>query len=89
MAHFVAERLRRAIADEPFVCSAPEGKVTVTTSIGGALIRGETTSVVDALKRADDALYAAKEGGRNATYFENIGKLDPSSFLQDERKAIS
>lgn len=89
MAHFVSERLRRAIADEPFVCSAPEGKVTITTSIGGALIQGETTDVIEALKRADDALYEAKEGGRNATYFEKIGKLDPAKFLQDERKTVS
>lgn len=89
MAYFVSERLRRAIADEPFVCSAPEGKVTVTTSIGGALIQGETTTVAEALKRADDALYAAKEGGRNATYFEKVGRLDPAQFQQDGRKAIS
>jgi two-component system cell cycle response regulator len=89
MAYFVSERLRRAIADEPFTCSAPEGSVTVTTSIGGTLIQGETTSVSEALKRADDALYAAKENGRNATFFEHIGRLDPAQFMQDVRKAIS
>lgn len=88
MAYYVSERLRRAIADEPFVCSAPDGKVTITTSIGGALIQGESVTVQEALKRADSALYAAKQNGRNATYFENVGRLDPDRFLQDARKAI-
>ncbi len=88
MAYYVSERLRRAIADEPFVCNAPDGKVEVTTSIGGALIQGESVTVQEALKRADDALYAAKQNGRNATFFEGIGRLDPDRFIQDARKAI-
>ena len=38
MAQFIAERLRRSIAEEPIVCGAPGGSLRITTSIGGALI---------------------------------------------------
>ena len=38
-AHMVAERLRHSIADLPFPCSSPEGALSITTSIGGALIK--------------------------------------------------
>jgi diguanylate cyclase (GGDEF)-like protein len=58
-----AERLRLRIADTPI--QAPGGRsVQVTASFGvTASIRGDTSSVL--LKRADQALYAAKREGRN------------------------
>lgn len=62
-AHEVAEKLRRAIALEPL---EPIG--TVTASIGVATLTPEMEAVSDPvalLRRADDALYAAKRGGRN------------------------
>lgn len=57
----VLERLRRAVAEVPFVVQGQE--VTVTVSIGGAVCQGETMD--ELLSLADDALYAAKEQGRN------------------------
>lgn len=61
----VAERLRRLIADTPFRVSVPIGAITVTISIGvtigGGL--GDTSDVL--LRRADEALYQAKNAGRN------------------------
>jgi diguanylate cyclase (GGDEF)-like protein len=55
----LAERLRLVVADAAF---AGAGRVTV--SLGVAVLRsGETVEAV--LKRADEALYRAKAGGRN------------------------
>lgn len=85
MAHVIAERLRRTIAEEPFVVSAPEGKVTVTTSIGGALIDG-LGKTEEVLERADKALYEAKETGRNRTVFEGVGALDPEKYRRAVRQ---
>jgi len=85
MAHVIAERLRRTIGDVPFVVNAPEGQVTVTTSIGGALIDTvDRTELV--LERADKALYEAKEGGRNRTVFEGVGTLDPIKYQRAARQ---
>lgn len=88
MAHMVSERLRRSIAERPFKCGAPSGAITVTTSIGGAIIEAGNHTIQSVLDRADKALYQAKEGGRNCTVFEHIGKLDPDKFKQDARQMI-
>jgi two-component system cell cycle response regulator len=60
----VAERLRRAVAGEPFHIERGARAIEVTISIGIATMeKGE--SVADLLKRADQALYRAKRDGRN------------------------
>lgn len=57
-----AQRLRRAIADRPAETRA--GSLNITASIGVA--RWHPGQALDAVvARADKALYAAKEGGRN------------------------
>ena len=59
----VADRMRLAVADDPFIIGSGK-KLGVTISIGVAITtEGETLDAL--LKRADDALYAAKNGGRN------------------------
>jgi len=61
----VAERLRAAVAGEPFSLQAGGGRLPVTVSIGVA-VTGETPETLESLlKRADDALYIAKNAGRN------------------------
>ena len=58
-----AERLRRKVAQTP---AALEGvTIPMTVSIGIAAIDAADASPDAALIRADDALYRAKEGGRN------------------------
>ncbi len=64
-ATIVADRLRLAVADEPFVVQESGQKLPVTVSVGLA-ITGQGDDTLEALlKRVDDALYAAKNGGRN------------------------
>jgi two-component system, cell cycle response regulator len=61
----VAERLRAAVADEPFVLPAGGKSLPITVSIGVAVTGDGQEGLEDVLKRADDALYAAKNAGRN------------------------
>ncbi|WP_419811398.1 GGDEF domain-containing protein [Bacterioplanoides sp.] len=58
----IAERIRMSIGDLRF--ENAKGKLQVTTSIGCATLRGiDTTESL--VHRADNALYEAKNGGRN------------------------
>jgi diguanylate cyclase (GGDEF)-like protein/PAS domain S-box-containing protein len=59
----VAERLRATLAANPAATDA--GPLGCTVSIGVAIMDDQTASVEALLKRADEALYAAKNGGRN------------------------
>jgi two-component system cell cycle response regulator len=59
MAEAVTRRLRRVIAE------ATAAKVPITVSIGVAAMLGPGDTPERLLKRADDALYEAKRGGRN------------------------
>jgi two-component system cell cycle response regulator len=89
LAHIVSERLRRSIADKAFKCNTPTGVLSISTSIGGSIIQSGSDNTVSAvLERADKALYIAKNGGRNCTVFEDVGKLDPSKFQQEQRPMI-
>ncbi|HEX7975554.1 MAG TPA: diguanylate cyclase [Anaerolineales bacterium] len=60
----VAERLRQAIADSPIICGE-DYRVTITLSVGVADISGDCRHVEDLLARADQAMYTAKQAGRN------------------------
>ncbi|MGH9746559.1 MAG: GGDEF domain-containing response regulator [Candidatus Acidiferrales bacterium] len=60
----VAERIRAAVEAEPIVTSS--GKIAITVSMGVAVSSNETSVEAEALlQRADEALYRAKEHGRN------------------------
>lgn len=62
-ARAVAERLRAVVASQAV---AVQGRtIRCTISAGVSLARSNDNSVEDALRRADDALYCAKRGGRN------------------------
>jgi two-component system, cell cycle response regulator len=65
----VAERLRQSVATEPFLIHAIGERRTVTISIGVAVAApGDTVDTL--LRRADDALYEAKNSGRNKVVAE-------------------
>jgi len=61
-ARLVAERLRHS-ALEPI--TSESGPLSVTMSLGLAVLKGNATGLEDLLKSADQALYKAKESGRN------------------------
>ena len=63
-AYQVAERLRAHIAAETFQVN-PESRIRVTASVGIATLERADDTPDILLKRADNALYAAKRNGRN------------------------
>jgi diguanylate cyclase (GGDEF)-like protein len=62
-ANVLAERIRRCVADDPVPTDA--GPVKVTVSVGVASMDESTRHPDDLFKRADAALYEAKQAGRN------------------------
>jgi len=59
----VVERIRREMAFAPV--STIKGKLTVTASFGMTTVLAGERSLDAAIRRADEAMYAAKRGGRN------------------------
>jgi two-component system cell cycle response regulator len=70
LATLAAERLRRRIVSAPYEI-APQVAVPVTVSIGVAAARLDDTAA-GLLKRADEALYRAKQAGRNRVMAEEF-----------------
>ncbi len=60
-----AERLRRAVASQPFEVEDVPVSLDITVSAGVSCIQGDGDTADDLLRRADVALYAAKSDGRN------------------------
>lgn len=71
-AAMVAERIRNAVAAQPV--KAEKAIITMTASLGVTTIRAED-STVSLFKRADEALQAAKQGGRNRVMEAEVIKL--------------
>ena len=70
-ARLIAERIRRNVAETQFTLldksdDGKRGAAHVTVSLGCATFPGDARSSRDLVKKADTALYAAKESGRNA-----------------------
>nr|WP_315254784.1 GGDEF domain-containing protein [uncultured Duganella sp.] len=71
-AAMVAERIRHAVAVQPV--KAEKAIINMTASLGVTTIRAED-SAVSLFKRADEALQAAKQGGRNRVMEAEVIKL--------------
>jgi len=61
----VLERLRGKIASQPFIKPMDGHHVNITISTGVASYPDDGLDKEGLLRRADEALYAAKERGRN------------------------
>lgn len=61
----VAERLRAEVEAKQFSIRGGDNAIDLTISIGVAESEGETDDVESLLRRADQALYKAKQDGRN------------------------
>ena len=57
--------LRTSTADVPFALMSIGRAITVTVSVGAAIVNDAGESATDLLRRADEALYQAKRQGRN------------------------
>lgn len=68
----VAERIRNAVAALPV--KAEKAVITMTASLGVTVIRAEDTTV-SLFKRADEALQAAKQAGRNRVMEAEVIRL--------------
>jgi two-component system cell cycle response regulator len=66
----VAERLRRHVAGSPFPIRGGGERIDVTVSIGVSASVAGADSAEKLLKRADEALYRAKQSGRNRVIAE-------------------
>jgi two-component system, cell cycle response regulator len=85
IANAVAERLRQAVANEPFAIRASDDRLPITVSIGVASAAAAGDDRDRLLTRADDALYRAKADGRNRIVSRSpdldgrLGTLSPST----------
>lgn len=67
-AFLVAEKLRNAVSDEVFLLNTKEAVTQkIHISLGIAEYPSDSTGLEDLVEKADQALYAAKDAGRNRT----------------------
>jgi diguanylate cyclase (GGDEF)-like protein len=72
-AAMAAERIRREFSARPFVLSA--GQRVASVSLGVAALTAADGHFSDLQRRADRAMYAAKEAGRDCTMIERDARL--------------
>jgi two-component system cell cycle response regulator len=83
-AALLAQRVRIAIAQ--LSVEVGQNVLHLSASLGvAALERGDAGSAKALLQAADDALYAAKRGGRNRV---NIGTVDPSAAEETPHEGV-
>ncbi|MGH8888293.1 MAG: diguanylate cyclase [Acidothermaceae bacterium] len=79
-----ADRLRDSIGSAPF-CEGTSHSLAVTASIGVAVFPEHGTTASRLLRSADDALYVAKDSGRDCWRFATaVGEEAPEVALDDD-----
>jgi two-component system, cell cycle response regulator len=87
----VADRLRLAVASEPFVLGPDGMRLTITVSIGATTTIAGGDDRDQLLQRADNALYEAKSAGRNrvvARADQPVRRVDGLALQPRERIAL-
>jgi diguanylate cyclase (GGDEF)-like protein len=83
----VAERLRKAVENFPFILKDGT-KTNITISIGISCYPEDSTEKDDLIKKADKALYHAKQTGRNRTVlYRDINNTD-GTISTNKDKAV-
>jgi diguanylate cyclase (GGDEF)-like protein len=67
----IAEKVREAISEKPFVISSQS--INVTISVGVVSLTGATTTIDDLLSETHQALYQSKRQGKNRVSFDGKG----------------
>jgi two-component system cell cycle response regulator len=90
IANAVAERLRAAVAREPFPLRERGQRLSITVSVGVTAASSHDDDRDKMLRRADDALYAAKTRGRNCvvTRAPGMGSSVAASTLADDADVV-
>ena len=68
----IAERIRKSVSETSFSLGSEGEALAVTVSIGLACADGDMDTPETLLKRADEAVYEAKAGGRNQVIVRSI-----------------
>jgi diguanylate cyclase (GGDEF)-like protein len=80
----IAERLHAALAS-PLTGGPADQELTATASIGMAVVRGDEVDAREAVRRADTAMYLAKEeGGNRSRLHQQVPAAPPSRRLAIE-----
>jgi diguanylate cyclase (GGDEF)-like protein len=72
-AHLIADRLRREIEAETFVYGYHRVRVTVSIGVASCYQASRDVSLSYLIEKADEALYAAKNDGRNRVVRREVG----------------
>ena len=78
----IAERVRQHVEDNPYIADDFEINVTVSIGIAGYGHSENISTFYELLDKADQALYMAKESGRNQLrVYDNTGIVDVGQML--------
>ncbi|MFT9819711.1 diguanylate cyclase [Lysinibacillus sp. NPDC056185] len=78
----IAERVRQHVEDQPYIADDFEINVTVSIGIAGYGHSENISTFYELLDKADQALYIAKESGRNQLrVYDNTGIVDLGQML--------
>ncbi len=81
-AKLAAERMRQSICESPIALEDGQ-TLEITASFGCASVQGDDANPDDLIRRADTALYEAKETGRNKVVVAGGEGPSPSDINQD------
>jgi len=86
-APFVLERMREAVGGEGIETNA--GTIELTISLGAAVGEGDDIDLDELVRTADEALYEAKEAGRNRHVVRVVGSEAPTVSATDATRSTA